>query len=173
MRKAIARTGPILLILAAAGCAPAYRMTSAFEPEDFPAYLEEGSATVEGTAFIRKRYRREFGREAEVILTPASPYSEEMMEAIADYPVRIENLDPRLEDFQRRTRTDREGRFRFEGLPPGDYFLHCFIDYPVPGGLGPLQRAASVRTATARGRVRLEAGKTASAEVRADLPEVY
>lgn len=161
------------LLLLAAGCMATYRMATPFRLPDFEPYDREGTAAVEGTAHIQMRRRRQYAWEREIVLTPATDYSAELIEAYREYPVRIENPDPRLESYQRRTVTDRHGRFRFENLPPGDYFIHCFIDYPTPTGLGPLQRAGAVGWAGAVGRISVGEGQSVHAEVKGARPEQY
>lgn len=161
------------LIVSSLGCASTYRMTTSFEPKDFGSDIEKGDAVITGTAFLQKRYIRQYAKDVEIILTPATAYSEELMKAIAEHPVQVVNLDPLLAQYQRVTHTDKNGRFRFEGIASGDYFLHCFIVYSLPGSLSAMGRAASSRSATSLGRVKVRQGDVVYVEVRADLPYVY
>ncbi len=161
------------IIVSSLGCASTYSMARSFESEEFGSYLQKGNAVISGKAFLQKRYIRQYAKEAEIILTPATAYSEELMGAIAEHPVQVVNLDPRLAQYQRITRTDKNGRFRFEGIASGDYFLHCFIVYSLPGSLSPMGRAASWRSATSMGRAKVNQGDVVDVEVRADLPHVY
>lgn len=163
----------LLFFLGLIGCVSTHRMAAAFDPSDFEPYRKEGTAVLEGKAFLRMRYRIQPAWEEEVVLTPANAYSAELIEANRDSPARIENLDPRLEKCQRRTRTDRAGRFRFDRLPAGEYLVHCFVEYPTPTGLGPLARAGAYGRALAWAKVRVAEGEEVSLEVARSLPGQY
>lgn len=168
------RAAPALLFfLGLIGCVSTHRMEVAFDPADFEPYRKEGSAVCEGTAFLRMRYRIQPAWEEEVVLTPANAYSAELIEANRESPARIENLDPRLEEYQRRTRTDRFGRFRFDRLPAGEYLVHCFVEYPTPTGLGPLARAGAYSRALVWAEVTVGKGELASVEASRRLPGQY
>jgi hypothetical protein len=44
--------------------------------------------------------------------------------------------NPRTDDYRRQAIADAEGRFEFNGLPPGDYYLTCSITWGVPTDIG-------------------------------------
>lgn len=162
-----------IFFLGLGGCVSTHRMAAAFDPDDFEPYRKEGSAVLEGRAFLRMRYRLQPAWEEEVVLTPANAYAAELIEANRESPARIENLDPRLEEYRRRTRTDRDGRFRFDHLPAGEYLVHCFVEYPTPTGLGPLARAGAYGRALVWAEVTVGEGELASVEASRRLPGQY
>ena len=44
--------------------------------------------------------------------------------------------NPHADDYRRIAIADGEGRFEFDNLPPGDYYVTCEITWGVPSELG-------------------------------------
>lgn len=103
-----------------------------------------GTNTIKGTALLRTVGGDPKTCAAlQVTLVPKSPYAVERMSYI--YGLRepaftaVEN-HPRLEDppvgymeTVRQTRCDADGRFSFEEVPDGEYFLTAAITWGIPG----------------------------------------
>jgi hypothetical protein len=44
--------------------------------------------------------------------------------------------NPHTDDYRKLTTADGEGRFEFDNLPAGEYYLTCSITWGVPSDLG-------------------------------------
>lgn len=159
----------VLLVaaLALAGCQaiPQPRL-SVFDPAEYEPYDREGTGVVVGQAFLRLAgggAMRAAGRT--VYLRPVTSYSTEFFERSTLNYERLEPSDPRSHRFQRSTIADADGRFRFEGLPAGEYYVACYIEWEVPTGTYYGGVATRKEGGSAYGRVRVEEGQVASVVV--------
>ena len=74
------------------------------------------------------------GAGRDVYLSPVTSLSTEVYDRwIVGYQ-ELEPTDAPIQQFTRATKGDAEGRFRLEGLPPGDYYLWCTIQWEIPQG---------------------------------------
>jgi len=113
------------LLLLAGGCGLPERRAP-FLPEEFAPYARKGTGVIQGRAWLWKgddQIQVAAGRE--VILKPVTTYTTEWIERSVKGGITLGPPDPRARAFVRKVRADREGRFRFEGLPPGSYYLAC------------------------------------------------
>lgn len=71
------------------------------------------------------------GAGAEIIIRPYTSYLKNM----PSYDYNTQNLEPfdnRMLAYDRKTRTDAQGKFEFDNLPPGKYsILECLVGGPV------------------------------------------
>ncbi|MFN0149619.1 MAG: carboxypeptidase-like regulatory domain-containing protein [bacterium] len=128
----------VALSLTLAGCftqmrGPAAR-TMWFREEEYDPYRVPGDASIEGQAFLKTRGGDvKYGAGNEVVLNPATSYSSEWYDRSVVRGEALEAPDLRATSFVRTMIADGEGRFRFENLTPGDYYLACRIVWEVPG----------------------------------------
>lgn len=125
----------VAFLLCCSGCQqppPAKRM-AVFDPAEYAPYQVPGTGKVVGQAFLVQAGGGVVvaaGRP--IILNPVTTYSTEWMERIV---MRGENLEPPdsrvLSLGVRETRGDAEGRFKFENLAPGDYYLASWVYWQV------------------------------------------
>lgn len=124
-----------------AGCAAPKARTTVFDPAEYVPFSRTGTGAVEGQAFLKtKGGDVKVGAGEPVYLNPVTAYSTEFYETYVVGYNEIEAADPRAAEFRRDMIADGEGRFRFEGLPSGDYYLHCAIhwhysEYGQTGGI--------------------------------------
>lgn len=67
----------------------------------------------------------------EIILTPVTSYSTEYFTRYVKAYEPLEPADARAGAFTRIEIGDGEGRFRFEGLPAGKYYVYSYIEWYV------------------------------------------
>ncbi len=121
----------LALIFGLVGCATgssrSVRQASFVEAEYAP-YREKGTASISGQAFLRTRGGDvKLGAGLTVVMHPVTSYSTEWFERYVIRGKSIEDLDPRAASYVRETIADGEGRFRFNNLPAGEYYLSCYI----------------------------------------------
>jgi hypothetical protein len=120
--------GPILL-LALVGCAAnappaAPPRQVAFDSTEYVPYGRPGTGQISGQVLFQiESDQVKPGAGKAVILSPVTSYSTEwwLQEVVGGR--RLQPADARVTPFQRVATADRQGRFRFEGLPPGEYYL--------------------------------------------------
>jgi hypothetical protein len=119
--------GPFLLV-ALVGCAanapPAAPRQVAFDSTEYVPYGRPGTGQITGQVLFQiESDQVKAGAGKAVILTPVTSYSTEwwLQEVVGGR--RLRPADARVAPFQRVVTADRQGRFRFEGLPPGEYYL--------------------------------------------------
>lgn len=136
-----------IALLAIAGCAsvppPQWSPTTEARESEYLPYLTPGSSTISGQAFLTQRgggVVKAAGRE--VTLDPAtSTGAEWWFKAGKVWVHRF--LSPPSRGFtqaRRKTTADAEGRFTFEDLPAGKYYVRTEVtwqlsDYDIQGGL--------------------------------------
>lgn len=83
-----------------------------------------GSATISGLAFTRTLYREvRPGDPQDVLLVPMTSYSREWYESQVLRNKTGVQVDPRFKKYLRTTKTDGYGKFKFEHIPAGSYFV--------------------------------------------------
>ncbi|MDE2578272.1 MAG: carboxypeptidase regulatory-like domain-containing protein [Hyphomicrobiales bacterium] len=133
----------LLAALALAGCqstAPAPQPTviaSAFDPASAAYIKRTGEATIAGHAFWRDDNGGVHDASGEIIrLVPATPYARERFARLykGGRSVRVSEIeqipaDPAYGDYTRTTRAESSGRFTFDHVAPGDYFVTAQVRY--------------------------------------------
>lgn len=130
----------VLAILVAA-CASKASMKSEFAPDQVSFINTRGEYSVSGQAFLkRKDGQVVYAAGSPVTLIPKSKYADEFVDVIfkgGSYqpsPPQIDNLDPRFRQLRRNAVANGEGRFRFDGLAAGTYYLMVPVTWEVPQG---------------------------------------
>lgn len=123
-----------LLLLGA--CASPLPRQETLSERDLRPYSQEGSGTIGGRVWTEHAEywgsERVDANRARVELVPATPYTREWFERTIGRGEKLEPEDPRLESYRRQATTDGRGRFRFTGLPPGEYYVTSRFSYEVP-----------------------------------------
>lgn len=119
--KALAAIAVSLL----ASCVSYYTPTAEYDPAEYLPYQTDGEGVIEGQLYVTIDAGEVIlGGNREVTLKPATSYSSEWFEMTAKKgrkPGRRHELQG--EECTWVALTTPEGRFRFEGLPPGRYYL--------------------------------------------------
>lgn len=117
-----------MFLLSACSSAPP-KMLTPFDPYAYKPYMQEGTASIRGRAFVKDPSRGEITSEKlQVELIPFTPYTQERFNRATLNNESLEPRHPRIEaEFSRITYTDRYGRFEFKNLPAGKYIAYCEI----------------------------------------------
>lgn len=159
----------IILALAAAalcaGCAnsqPQPRLAK-YDPAEYAPYERDGTGSVVGQAFlVTKGGDVKLGAGRPVSLHPVTSVSTETheREVIGYVPLQW-NYEPdtlkAIYYAYRRTTADGDGRFRYDNLPAGEYYIWCSINWYITE----YQQSGGIAYA----KVKVEEGKTTEAIV--------
>jgi hypothetical protein len=108
-----------------------------FNFSEYSPYAREGTGVLTGQAFLRTRggdVKYAAGRE--VTLNPVTAYSTEWYNRGVIAGKNLEEADARATPYNRVCTADGEGRFRFEKLPTGDYYVVSSVFWEIPGAWG-------------------------------------
>lgn len=129
--------GVLVVLAGCVGAARTVRLDVAFDPVEAARIHETGRAKVSGEAFARLlngKILRAVG--SDVYLIPRTAYADAWFQGqfgpkkAAFRGVNFENRDPRYADHMRHTIASSGGRFTFEGVPNGEYYI--FTQIPMP-----------------------------------------
>lgn len=139
----------------------AYQRQAMFVDAEYAPYNRTGDCVIAGRVLFRST-SGDVKNGSVVHLNPVTAYSTEYFEQHVLGGRPISPPDSRTEPFERTMRCDADGRFRFEGLAPGEYYLHSYVAWfaPIDGVVPPGGYAYA--------RVRVGAGQTAAVMVTAD-----
>jgi len=148
-------------IVATVGCAapaaaPPAQMTSPFSADDVAWSRAPGTAIVEGRAGVPAGggvFQTCAGGEAQ--LFPAGPYAAEMMRIVfgndvrgyvplASSPRYPTNIAADFSRTVRRVGCDGDGRFRFDSVPAGRWYVFSNVIWRNPGGEAPTPQGGAL-----------------------------
>jgi hypothetical protein len=122
----------IVLALALSGCVERKPATVAFSVEEAAFIRKTGTTVITGHAFRTKPSGVVVNAAGQLVrLVPATAYARERFANFygtrkfvphRDYP-RDDNPDPAYGEYTRTTKAEANGRFVFEKVAPGDYFV--------------------------------------------------
>lgn len=122
----------IILALALSGCVERKPATVAFSVEEAAFIRKTGTTTITGHAFRTKQSGVVVNAAGQLVrLVPATAFARERFANFygarkyvphRNYP-RDDNPDPAYADYTRTTKAESNGRFVFEKVAPGDYFI--------------------------------------------------
>lgn len=118
------------------GCAaPPQPRHAIFSTEQYAPFDHPGTGRLSGQAFMKTRGGDvKYAAGAEIYLNPLTEYSREHYErAIKGYE-RLEPADERMWKYRRVVTADAEGRFTFDNLPEGDYFVFGWVTWEYVSG---------------------------------------
>jgi len=119
-----------------------------FNEAEYAPYVDPGTGKVIGQAFLRTR-KGDFKYGSSVLLIPVTTYSTEWFQGVTHH-VYLEPADSRENKYFREVLTDEEGRFEFENLPEGSYYLISKIywrEFPTSSGHPRLRGGVACSTA--------------------------
>jgi hypothetical protein len=154
-----------IFLLVQWGCAiPLVERKAKFIESEYAPYAGEGTATLCGQAVVQTR-RGEFkyGAGNEAYLNPVTSYSTEWYRVSVIGGRSLTKADPKALAYNRATRADGNGRFCFENIPSGDYYLAC----PVVWAYG--ANSAKI-VAMAYAQVTVKEGETVNAVLTRRTP---
>jgi hypothetical protein len=130
--------GFALLLFACAGrsveTAPAPRR-AVYSEYEYKPYLHPGTASITGQVFRRTRSGEvRYGSGSPMYLNPVTAYSTEWWQRGFIGGENLADADPRAAQTFRTATADGEGRFRFDSLPAGDYFIGSSVYWEYYGG---------------------------------------
>jgi len=109
-----------------------------FNESDYLGYEVKGAGTITGTAAVQRTDGQVIpGFGIGIMLLPRTDYTEEVVtkEFIPHQQLTPER-DVRLMKYMHITKTNAEGKFRFDQVPPGTYFLYGRIGPTLPVAAG-------------------------------------
>ncbi len=126
----------LLLVLCLMGCQPIikkYPRNAQFYEDEYNPYDKSGTGIIQGQAFLKTRGGDvKYGAGNIVTMNPVTSYSTEWFEFSVKKHIPLEEPDPRTLKYNRQTVADGEGRFEFNDLPAGEYYIACYISWEVP-----------------------------------------
>jgi hypothetical protein len=124
-----------MLALTLAGCAtnnelkPIARMPEAEYAQLMLAQSTAGVGSISGKLyFTDRRGQIRFGNNSNMLMWPATPYTEKRVQAERDGIKLPDRFDPRIDLLTRRTHSNSSGEFQFEAVPVGAYFIWSTVD---------------------------------------------
>ena len=119
----------VVLLTACAAFATSPRRVP-FNEADFAAYRGTGSATVTGQLIVRSSDgETHIGSGVHVTLLPVTAYTREMVDREIGNGENLSNSDARLQQYARLVKTDGQGRFVFDHVRPGKYFVSGLAEW--------------------------------------------
>jgi hypothetical protein len=147
LKAALASFAPVLLAATLlAGCqtaeTPPVAIAAAFDAKEAAFVKRQGETKIDGHAFLKTPNGTAKNAVGEPVrLIPATAYARERFEKLyggkkfvpaSAYP-KTEETDPGYVEAQRVTKTDSNGRFSFESVAPGTYYLATQIVWRPDG----------------------------------------
>lgn len=135
----------LLLIFIMLGCAPkttpVYHIETPFSEDEFIPYAKKGTASIIGQAFMKtKGGDIKYAAGNYILLLPVTQYTTEIIRIALEEKVEeggsIDNKDPRLIKYAKKTMADAEGKFEFNNIPSGEYYVWTAIKWQVPSQSG-------------------------------------
>lgn len=133
MRAVVAGTA-LAVLSACATMAPIERPS--FPLAEYEALPKEGTGAVTGQVFLRTMVGEvRYGAGSDVWLNPVTSYSTHWFQNDYSRPgTKLMPADPRQDDYIIEVQADGHGNFRFDNVPPGDYYLTSEVVWHVPLG---------------------------------------
>lgn len=120
------------------------QIASTFNPVEAAFIKKSGSVTIEGHAFLRQKTGGTVNAAGEIVrLIPATAYARERFAklygqakfvAASNYP-KTQDTDPRYIDYIRTTKAESTGRFTFDNVAPGSYFISTQVTWQKEGAV--------------------------------------
>ena len=119
------------IVLFLAGCQTTVQTQSRFDATEAAFIKTEGSGVITGHGFLKRRTGNNVNAGGEIVrLTPVTAYSRERFEKlyhgkkfIAALSMPKVDVDPVYASYTRTVKADHMGRFRFENVAAGSYYV--------------------------------------------------
>jgi len=155
------RIATAAVLLFVVGCHQ-YRPKTRYMEEEYVPYAQDGTCSISGRAFLTLP-----GGEVKpaanttIYSVPVTTRSTEAFERgiVRDRPVEpdSEPMSETVKKCKRTVQADQEGKFSFEKLPPGNYYVYSQISYEVPRPSGDRSGMPVERIGVAYSKVTLSA----------------
>lgn len=129
--------GAIVMALFLFGCTST-TLTTSFDPKQAAFINTQGSASITGQAFLRRNDGIVvYAAGSEVTLIPKTPYSDERIAAIygggkiSYFGANFKNDVQEYYQYTRKTVADGEGRFTFNDVASGSYYVTTSVIWMV------------------------------------------
>lgn len=132
----------LAVCVASAGCVHHTNRRVRFDEGEHARYARPGTGRIVGqAASLNGEGATRYPSGRDVLVMPATAYFKEWVDWVkwAQGPppefantYTFDGPDSRADRYVRRTVADGEGRFEFEGLPPGRYYVACDVSWNVP-----------------------------------------
>ena len=117
-----------LLVLGCAAVPPPRPRLATFEEAGYAPFNQDGTGVIDGQAFLKTRDGTVmYGADCPVYVDPVTSYSMEWWNMTVLQGVPLQPADSRSKRWE--ARADADGKFRFDGLPPGEYYVACPITW--------------------------------------------
>jgi hypothetical protein len=125
------------------GCVRTETMTSTFDASEAAFIEQAGTSTIHGQAFLKTVGGEvRYGAGNQIILIPQTAYARERIAKLYGQSkcnaggVKFDSDDPSYMRMVRQTKANGEGRFKFENIAAGSYFVVTQLTWGVPGQYG-------------------------------------
>jgi hypothetical protein len=126
-----------LVACALAGCIEPQARTAVYNPAELVPYSKPGTGKISGQAFLKTVGGDvKYGAGNSVWIHPVTGLTTEWYDKVIVQGITLVPGNPHTDDYRKSTVADGEGRFEFDGLAPGDYYITCPITWGVPSELG-------------------------------------
>ena len=121
----------VVAALALSACQSTIQTQAKFNPDEAAFIKTQGSGVISGHGFLKRPTGVTVGAAGEIVrLTPVTAYSQERFERLysgrkfvrAISMPRVD-VDPVYASYTRTVKADHQGRFRFDNVAPGKYFV--------------------------------------------------
>lgn len=127
-----------MAVLALGGCAitqppPATRIP--FPQAEYDALPKSGTGTITGQAFLKTRGGDvKTAAGTPVVLNPVTSYSRDWFKKVRIEHQTIEAADPKQQPYLRQKIADAAGKFTFDNVPAGRYYVVTAVQWEAPTG---------------------------------------
>jgi hypothetical protein len=151
----------VALFFLLAGCIEPQARTAVYNPAELVSYSKIGTGKISGQAFMKTVGGDvKYGAGNDVWIHPVTSLTTEWYDKTIVQGIPLVAGSPHTDDYRKKTVADGEGRFDFDGLAPGDYYVTCAISWGVPSELGVMPTGG-----IAYAKVTVRNGETAKAIV--------
>lgn len=124
-------------VLGLASCQYSGKVETAFDPKAAEFIAKPGLARIEGHAFLTRFDNKVMNASGQyVYLVPATPYARERFaklygngKFLAATSGQSADTDPLYSQYTRKTKAESTGRFVFDKVPKGDYFVATNVQW--------------------------------------------
>jgi len=125
---------------------PVVQRQAKFIESEFAPYDGEGTSIICGHAFLKTAQGNlKYGSGNTIMLFPVTTYTRESFHIQFLQGKTLSKSDPQVQPYLRKVRADADGRFCFENIPSGEYYLVTAIVWlnravSMPGNASHIQR---------------------------------
>jgi len=123
------------------GCQSTVQTQATFNPDEASFIKKDGKSVIAGHAFLKRKSGTNVYASGEIVrLTPVTSYSRERFarlyngrKFVSALSIPKVDVDPTYASYTRTAKTDHMGRFRFENLAPGSYYVSSQVTWRERG----------------------------------------